>query len=92
MVKKQILILAFLYFTPGFLLGVTHFTKNLKTFDCKDRSTPHGYYMISTHSFVNPNPQKCTRRGLKAQYLLPVSILTLVGTPLIIVKAAGQLL
>ena len=84
--RKRILLLAFLYLMPGFLLGVMSFVQDLKTFDCIDDFAPHGSFMIAARSFTNPNPIRCARRGLGAQTILTIPVLTLMGTPLIVAK------
>jgi len=85
-VKKSLIFLAVLYFTPGFLFGISSYAEKLRTFECLDERVPHGYITKSTPSYMNPNSAICSRRGFKVEHIGTIPMWTILGTPLILRK------
>ena len=85
-VKKILIVLALLYFTPGFLFGILSYNEKLRTFECLEERAPHGYITMSTPSYINPNSEICSRRGFKIEHIGTVPMAMLLGTPVILHK------
>lgn len=85
--KKLVIILSVIYLAPGILLALDQHSRESNTFQCKSPESPHGYITIWREEGGNPDPEKCMSRGKKNSSVKDMVLLTLIGTPLLIMKA-----
>ena len=65
MALKKILIgVVAVYLGIGVLFYAPSFMQQLKTYECKDATVPHGYITIFNDSFTPPSGE-CSRRALQ---------------------------
>lgn len=78
------------YLLIGLSLAIRTYSHDLRTFRCESLDAPHGYVTIGTSSYVNPDPERCFRRGAEADSVLSVPFLTVFGAPILAMRAFGE--
>lgn len=87
--KKFIIITITLYFSFGFVFALYVYSHDMRMFKCDDANAPHLYTTTGTGSFKNPDPERCTRRGLELNSIANIPLLTVIGIPVFIVRSIG---
>lgn len=88
-IKRLILLTVALYFTFGFSFAVYAYSYDLRYFTCEDPSAPHGYVGLITRTWANPDPERCSRKGLEWSSVATIPFLTAFGIPILVARGVS---
>ena len=84
--KKIIIFISTIYFSLNFIMAIYFCSEEFKTFKCIAPDEPHEYIGVRIKSFINPDTERCIRRGFTLQSAQTIPIIITAGMPISIFK------